>query len=139
MRTHREPILREIALLLLAASFACAEQPTLEGREWTLVELGGQGVVALTDLPLPSFRLASGEMTGFAGCNRMFGSYQVDGRKLAFGPIGTTRRACADESNLETRFLQALEATTAHAMTLGALELRAGRNRIAQLVPTEPE
>ncbi len=126
-------------LLAVALSFACAERPTLEDREWTLVELRGQGVVALPELPLPSFRLASGEMTGFAGCNQMFGSYEVDGGKLAFGPIGTTRRACAHASNLETRFLQALEATTAHAMTLGALELRAGHNRIAQFVPTESE
>ncbi len=126
-------------LLAVALSFACAERPTLEDREWTLVELRGQGVVALPELPLPSFRLASGEMTGFAGCNQIFGSYELDGGKLAFGPIGATRRACPDESNLEMRFLQALEATTAYTMTLGALELRAGPDRIAQLVPTEPQ
>jgi heat shock protein HslJ len=122
-----------VAFLMLA----CSELPTLEGRAWTLVELRGEGITPLADLPLPSLRFADGQMTGFTGCNEMFGAYDSEGSGLHFGPIGATRRACPDETELELRFLQALESTTGYAITPGGLELGDGADVIARLAPTE--
>jgi heat shock protein HslJ len=56
---------------------------------------------------------ADGEMAGHAGCNRIFGSYQVSEGQLVFGPIGATRMACDPVTDsLEISFLEALGNTT---------------------------
>ncbi len=47
---------------------------------------------------------------GFAGCNHFTGTYDLNGGKLSFGPLASTRMACAagPGSALETPFLQGL-------------------------------
>jgi len=50
------------------------------------------------------------QVTGFAGCNKFFGRYELDGSSLTFGPMGTTRMACLDlETGMETSVFEALE------------------------------
>lgn len=134
----RSAPLTRLALGAIALCLACSDRLTLEDREWTLAELRGEGISALPDLPLPNLLLTGGQMTGFAGCNQMFGGYLLEGTELSFGPIGATRRACADASDLEIRFFQALEATTGYTLTPAALELWAGDDVVALLVPSEP-
>ena len=72
--------------------------PTPAGSEWTLVQLRGQApppgaaarpaTLALTEV--------DHRVTGFAGCNRIAGSYEMAGDSLHFGPLIMTRMACAD-------------------------------------------
>lgn len=46
---------------------------------------------------------------GNAGCNHWFAAYRVDGAKLRFGPVGSTRKLCAPAlMEQEHRFLEAL-------------------------------
>ncbi|KLU22093.1 heat-shock protein [Caballeronia mineralivorans PML1(12)] len=47
---------------------------------------------------------------GFSGCNRFTGTYDLSGGKLSFGPLASTRMACAPGpgSTLEQPFLQGL-------------------------------
>ena len=47
---------------------------------------------------------------GFSGCNRFAGTYDLSGGKLSFGPLASTRMACAPGpgSTLEQPFLQGL-------------------------------
>ena len=47
---------------------------------------------------------------GFSGCNRFTGTYDLAGGKLSFGPLASTRMACAPGpgSALEQPFLQGL-------------------------------
>lgn len=83
------------------------------GVEWQLMELEGQ--------PAPTgaggrratirFEADSSRAAGFAGCNRWSGSYTSDGRALRFGPIVTTKMACAEGMQLEQQMAAALEAT----------------------------
>jgi heat shock protein HslJ len=55
---------------------------------------------------------AQKQATGFAGCNNFFGSYELDGSSLTFGPMGATRMACPDlETGLEMSVFEALEST----------------------------
>ena len=50
--------------------------------------------------------------TGFSGCNNFFGSYELNGSSLKFGPVGATRMACPDlETGLETEVFKALDQT----------------------------
>jgi heat shock protein HslJ len=50
-------------------------------------------------------------MQGFAGCNRLLGSYELKGEKLKFGRMASTRMACQNGMELEASFMQALEST----------------------------
>lgn len=46
---------------------------------------------------------------GNAGCNHWFASYQLEGEKLRFGQIGSTRKMCADHvMKQEQHFLELL-------------------------------
>jgi heat shock protein HslJ len=68
---------------------------TPEGVEWTLVELQGKPVVVPADGLAPNLKLdpEKKRVTGFAGINRYFGSYKLEGDKLSFGMLGNTRMA----------------------------------------------
>lgn len=92
------------ALTLLAPTFAGAvDLSSLAGSEWGF----GDG-----DPRMVQFRSA-GKLAGHGGCNRFFGTYrQYDGGKLAIGPLGATRMACAGEvMEREQAFFALLERT----------------------------
>jgi heat shock protein HslJ len=37
---------------------------------------------------------------GFAGCNRMFGGYALEGESLKFAQMGGTKMACLDQERM---------------------------------------
>lgn len=112
----------------------------LEGTEWRLVDIGGQPSPAGADsTPHPGFTLlAEGrKVQGSAGCNRMAGRYQLDGQKLKFGPLATTRMACPALPT-ETAFLKALEATTRYEVSGSSLTLYGADTAVARLEAAKP-
>ena len=112
-----------------------APAAALEGTEWRLVDIGGQPAPAGADTTRhPGFTLlAEGrKIQGSAGCNRMSGTYQLDGEKLKFGPLATTRMACP-AMQTETAFLKALEATTRYEVKGSSLTLFGADTAVARL------
>ena len=83
----------------------------LEGTDWVLVEVGGQPV-ASRGSQRPGFHLAADgrRVQGFAGCNRIAGTYDLKGDTLKFGPLIATKMACP-ALDTEQAFLKALDAT----------------------------
>jgi len=108
-----------IAMLLVS----CVKQATplpgseaagIEGIQWYLTEVGGSPVSTMAGEKQPHMLLdpAENQASGFAGCNHFFGSYELDGSSLTFGPMGATRMACPDlETGLEASVFEALENT----------------------------
>jgi heat shock protein HslJ len=45
---------------------------------------------------------------GSGGCNRLTGSYELNGDRLSLGPTATTMMACAQGMETEKAFLEAL-------------------------------
>lgn len=111
---------------------ADAETPGLLDREWRLVALNDEPVEPENEERRPNLTLHSEEnrMSGFTGCNRMFGAYELDGERLSFGQIGVTKMACPDTMELERKFLDAVQATGSFYLTGPELELfdAEGRN-----------
>lgn len=73
----------------------------LEGTAWQLDGIrSGESVSSLpAGVRVPTFTLASdGTVTIDTGCNSGHGAATVDGSTISFGPIATTRRACADKA-----------------------------------------
>jgi heat shock protein HslJ len=86
--------------------------------------------------PFIIFDAAKTQATGYAGCNRFFGGYELEGAELKFGPIGATKRACPDsEESVETEFLKVLDATRRWRIVDGTLELLNGDQVLARLRP----
>jgi heat shock protein HslJ len=59
------------------------------------------------NLPSISFHPEENKITGFAGCNRYFGSYEISDDSLSIGIIGATKMAC-NHLDLEQKFLSAI-------------------------------
>jgi len=96
-----------ITILCMLAS-ACQNGPhkassanelSLVGTKWKLVELAGQVVVPKPGTNEFSFlQLSSdGKFSAFAGCNRFSGKYdQNEGTAIRFMTMASTRMACVD-------------------------------------------
>jgi len=98
----------------------------LENTYWKLVELNGKPVVASSRRREPHLRLSPEAKTlvGSGGCNTMRGVYQLDGARLRFTQIATTRMACPDPyMGQESAFLKVLEATDSFKLSGDTLEL----------------
>ena len=110
----------------------------LTGVEWRVSELSGHAVTPSVDRKQPFiiFDEAKIQATGYAGCNRFFGGYELERSALTFGTIGATKRACPDlEEAVETEFFKVLDATRGWRIVDGTLELLNGDLVLARLHP----
>ena len=81
---------------------------SLPGSEWLLEDLAGGGVLDQVQATLTF--LESGKVGGNGSCNRFFGTAEIHGENVKFGPLGATRMACAEPvMNQETKYLRALQ------------------------------
>jgi heat shock protein HslJ len=106
---------------------------TLAGTSWRLAELNGQPVTGTEPLTLV-FDATEPRASGNGGCNQFNGPYTQNGASLRFGPLVSTRRACADPAGnaQETAYFQALESTTRSSQEGGALVLYRGNQVVAR-------
>jgi copper homeostasis protein (lipoprotein) len=125
---------RHVALGLVAlAALACGgltagRRPgaaALTDRDWVLVAVGARAAPLGAGGQPVTLRLetSSAGAGGFAGCNRYHATYVVDGDGLHFGPVASTRMACAAGDELEHAVLGALAATTTWAVAGSTLTL----------------
>lgn len=87
----------------------CGGEPAtlLDGR-WSVTEVDGAPVPAGVEIGLST---ADGKLSGTGGCNRLIGLFTPGQDGLRFGPIGSTRMACAPSvMAVEAALLAALAA-----------------------------
>lgn len=108
---------RLIALLCTTALiYGCATRDDnamqLEMNQSYKVEwIGDRPLIDRSHLTI-TFGSDEGRAYGSAGCNNWFASFTHHGAKLSFGPIGSTRKACAPSlMEQEQRFLETLSRT----------------------------
>jgi len=82
---------------------------------------------------------ADGQVSGNAGCNRFFGSYELLDEKLAIGPLGATRMACPEPAmSFEITLLELLQSSTTAVTANERLALRNNQgDTIVRLVAIE--
>jgi len=118
-----------------AAEGKIPEAVGLEDNKWQLVEINEASVSSLAGEKQPYilFDSAQKKVTGFAGCNNFFASYEINGTSLKFGPVGSTRMACPDlEMNLETEVFKVLDKTRSWDIRDGRLLLLDESNVLAR-------
>lgn len=77
--------------------------------DWTVQTIAGNDV--LPDAK-PTIRFGSDyNVSGSATCNRLIGTYKMEGREIDLGPLGSTMMSCAPNENMqqERAFLDALD------------------------------
>ncbi len=78
---------------------------------WKVISIDGKEITA--ENPTMVIDIPEGKLSGFAGCNRMFGNIVLDGTPygISFTQVGATRMACPDMAT-EQAFLYMLEKIT---------------------------
>ncbi|CAN5884114.1 hypothetical protein BH18ACI5_BH18ACI5_26650 [soil metagenome] len=84
--------------------------PSLQGTAWTLTHLGGEPVTVQDPQTAPSLTLQVNalRLSGSGGCNRIMGTYELNGQSLRFGPVVGTRMSCLNGMDTEVAFIAAL-------------------------------
>jgi len=95
----------------------------LEGT-WYATELAGKP----TPKPDPNRETylqfeSGGRISGSDGCNRLTGTYQLDGERVAFGQMASTQMLCLNSSGTEDPFRDALKNATRLTVTRERMEL----------------
>ncbi|MBN1176203.1 MAG: META domain-containing protein [Dehalococcoidales bacterium] len=121
-----------LALLILTglpALAGCQELASpLEDYEWVLTSHGKYweplSVLPGTEITA-FFDSETKEVSGSAGCNSYFGSYEVDHLTLTItGPLGVTEMWCGEEKGEQERvYLEALQAAESFRLIQGGLRI----------------
>lgn len=120
-----------------ASTSAPAPRPPQEVH-WNLVELDGAPVHASTLESQPYIYLqAQGDkVSGSGGCNRLFGSYDLNGNSLEFHSVAATQMACPGSSmDNEARFFEVLKLVTNFQIADNVLSFKAEDRVLARFQP----
>ncbi|RUP35627.1 MAG: META domain-containing protein [Curvibacter sp.] len=133
-RSFVRPRFRALPALLATATLlsACAQAPALPELSDTRWQGDGH--------PPTQLRLdASGQASGFGGCNRFSGRWRIEGGQLRLGPLATTRMMCLTPGGeQEGPFLASLEATRSARLEGGRLLLLDAQGQVLQTLQPAP-
>lgn len=105
-----------------------ADQVLSLAGKWQLTELLQKSVDADNKVFLQFDQ--AGRVSGYTGCNNLTGGYQLQGPRLSFTPLATTRKACLQET-IEPQLLDVL--SKVDNISISGDELSLNRARMAPL------
>ena len=119
-----------VTLLALFMGVACGTETPLENTPWVLESWGAQGnlraVLEGTEITAV-FSSAEGRVTGSAGCNIYFASFEAKDNDLTVpSPIAVTEMYCGQPDTVmdqEREYLAALEAAESYEVKDGKLRV----------------
>lgn len=87
--------------------------PTLSGTAWRIEQVGDS---AVTDASKTGLRFdADGRASGSTGCNDFTGRATIEGSRLAFSPLVSTRKACEEPlMDQESRIFAAMRSVKSY-------------------------
>jgi copper homeostasis protein (lipoprotein) len=102
-----------------------AADATLENTPWKLTGLGNSSVTAPSPQREAYLLLDPRDhrVSGSGGCNRLMGSYELNGEQLKFGQMAGTMMACPEGMDTEQAFLKSLGQVSKWKITGQNLEL----------------
>ena len=102
-----------------------ASTATLENTYWKLTRLGGEAVTVADNQREPHLILQAEQkrVVGSGGCNRMMGSYTLDGSRLTFSQMAGTMMACPQGMDVERAYYAALPGVATWRIDGETLEL----------------
>lgn len=122
--------LMALAILLVGCSSSPSDSPSLPGTQWVLATLGGKPPLSGT---APSAEFTADQISGSAGCNNYFATYEVSGSDITISDVGSTEMWCMEPEGLmdqEQAFLAALASAASHRLAGARLELLDATGRV---------
>jgi heat shock protein HslJ len=105
------------------AAPGAAGKRALEGTYWKAIELAGKPTPAQDPKREAHLQFQRGRVSGSDGCNRITGTYQLNGDRVTFGQLAGTQMACVNPGGTEGPFRGALESATRLTIAGDRLEL----------------
>jgi len=121
-----------LLLLIMLSLKSCGNTNAITSmQENTIQQLSGiYSVTTLSEhdtlaiTPEINFDVNTNRVSGFSGCNRFNGSYTIDGNKITFGPIASTKMMCREEANtIEQKMFNALSQVNSFTLKNNVLTL----------------
>ena len=109
------------------------DQAGLTQTSWQLIEMGD--FENLSKIWLKFESNDEKKLSGYAGCNRFFGVYEISGYNLKFGNIASTKMFCP-EMELESSFLKRLADVDRFEVSDSRLRLFSGKESLMVFQPT---
>jgi heat shock protein HslJ len=101
-------------LIVAVAQGALAHDVSLAGTSWVMADGSGRSITFSS----------GGRVSGFAGCNRFFGTYTQSGDNLRIKALGSTRMGCFKSKGAsDGAFLAMLASTRAYTLSSSGLHL----------------
>jgi heat shock protein HslJ len=100
-----------------------AESVSLDGTSWTLTAYGDTSPLPNTTIDIT---FEGGELSGSAGCNHYFGSYETSGNTISISDVSATEMFCTGPEGVmeqETAYLSALSAAKTFQISGGLLQI----------------
>ncbi|HMO81604.1 MAG TPA: META domain-containing protein [Pyrinomonadaceae bacterium] len=121
----------------LVAVTATAQTSGVAGYKWALVEMNGEA--AGPTRAYVEFTEDRRNVSGNAGCNRMFGGVRIARSTMRFSGIGTTRMFCDGLMEAESEFLDTLKSVSRFRQRGDNLTLLAGNRAVLKFAGTSIE
>lgn len=128
-----------IALLLLITLSAnkCVKKgvdtASLKEKKWVVETLNGQRPELPDGAETPWLKLVADQLQGFGGCNALMGGYTLEGTKLSFSNIGSTKKYCEGVQPTENAVKEMLGQVDSFRLDDNQLRLLGGGKELAQL------
>ena len=117
------PLVFLVALAFVLGACSSSGAIDLSGTTWELASLSGSDLLPGTSITL---EFTDEEVSGFAGCNNYWGSYQVSGSSLTFSDPYRTEIGCPEPLGVleqEGDYLAALNVADSYRLTGNQLEI----------------
>ena len=112
-------------------------QPILSGEDMIIsrIVLDGGTVAGVAEAKATIAFTEEGNVQGYGGCNRFFGGYRLEGDRISFSAIASTRRYCEETMAVEDALFMALGKVTKLKVSADGLTLISedGRSEIKAL------
>jgi heat shock protein HslJ len=109
----------EMSSAEISSNQEASANESLAGNYWKLMTLGGRPVAVADNQREAHLVLGQdGRVSGSTGCNRLMGSYTLQGDTLTFSQLASTRMACpAEMMALEQAWLTTLSDTAHYSIS----------------------
>lgn len=131
-------LLLSLTLLMVLSANKCTKgggSASLMDTKWVLRSLLGGAVEMPAGAELPWLQLTADGLQGYGGCNRLMGQYQLDGAKLSFPGVGSTKMYCENTMETENALKTALGMVDSYKLEGGLLKLMGNGREVAVLAP----
>lgn len=119
--------MKPVSVAALIILFACQTQNiSLFDTEWKLKTINGKDYSSFNPPATLTFTQKESRLSGYTGCNRFFGGFELADDNLNVGQLGATKMFCENNMDLESNYLKALEQVKRYRIKGNSLQLLNG-------------